>query len=279
MNAQLTIRTPENVHIRYDLAGPGSRFFALVIDNLIQGLLLTAFLWPLAKGKNLDLNTLPEKMGLWDGLFLAVLIFFIMLIALGYFIIFECLWDGQTPGKKLLGLKVRRLGGQPVDFLASLLRNLFRIVDILPVFYVAGFLTMFFNSMGRRIGDIVAGTMVIRERRSKAPLPVGLAPEEHEEEIKAWLGGSLPELTEGELGPIREYLRRCDAFAPATRKRLVEGILRRVLVCFRPAGPMPVVDAEQVLRVIYRWYQTANFAREEAEHGREEKPAVSYETP
>ena len=103
MNAQLTIRTPENVHIRYDLAGPGSRFFALVIDNLIQGLLLTAFLWPLAKGKNLDLNTLPEKMGLWDGLFLAVLIFFIMLIALGYFIIFECLWDGQTPGRNSWG--------------------------------------------------------------------------------------------------------------------------------------------------------------------------------
>lgn len=68
---------------------------------------------------------------------------------------------------------------------------------------------------------------------------MGLAPEEHEEEIKAWLGGSLPELTEGELGPIREYLRRCDAFAPATRKRLVEGILRRVLVCFHPQGLCP----------------------------------------
>ena len=80
------------------------------------------------------------------------------------------------------------------------------------------------------------------------------------------------------IRPNREYLRRC-VLSRRPRVRLVEGILRRVLVCFRPAGPMPVVDAEQVLRVIYRWYQTANFAREEAEHGREEKPAVSYENP
>lgn len=261
MNSQFVIRTPENVRIRYDLAGTGTRFFALVIDNCIQGLLLVAFSWPLVHGKIVDFNTLPEKLGMMDGLLLALIILFLMLITFGYFIIFESVWDGQTPGKKLLGLKVRRLGGQPVDFLAALIRNLLRIVDWLPSFFIAGFTTMFFNNMGRRIGDLAAGTMVIRERRRTPPAPISLTPEEHEDEIRSWLGGALPTLTEQELGPIREFLRRRNTFAPEIRQRLASGILRRVLACFHPGEPMPRHDGEQVLRVIYRWYQAESFGR------------------
>ena len=238
------------------MAGIGSRFFAVVFDSIIQYLLMLAFLLPLLDWNIGSLGDLPEKLEVMPGVYLALLLFFLFLVNFGYFIFFEFFWDGQTPGKKIMGIKVRRLGGYPVDFVCALLRNLLRIVDVLPAFYVVGFITSFSNSSCRRVGDWVGGTIVVREGRKRLPLTVELEPELDEEQIRSNLGGTLPVIEEAEIRPVREFLRRQKHFSPKIQEQLSREILQRLLPRFgRPKLALADGEATRYLKTIYRWYQ------------------------
>ena len=153
---RLTLDTPEGVQLELTLAGVGSRFTAALIDYLIQGVTLIALAVVLRAG-----------VGLREGGFAAA-VFFVLafLIFNGYDIAFEVLNSGRTPGKGLNGLRVVRESGAPVTFGASAVRNVLRIVDILPGWYLVGIFAILATRRNQRLGDLVAGTLVVRDRRA-----------------------------------------------------------------------------------------------------------------
>ncbi|MFN8490345.1 MAG: RDD family protein [Caldilineaceae bacterium] len=170
LRQEYTIDTPENVTFGYDIAGIGSRFIgalvdtvilvvALVVLNLVIGVILA---WSVGPEKLFTQN--DENIGWVGGLILAVSALVNFMIFWGYYIVFELLWNGQTPGKRVAKVRVVRLDGNPAGFMEIVVRNLVRIVDFLPSAYGIGLLTMFFNQRARRLGDFAAGTLVVKAR-------------------------------------------------------------------------------------------------------------------
>ena len=156
---KLTIDTPEQIALEFPLAGAGSRFLALAIDSFVQIaiLLVLALIALLALWfRSLGFQSLAT----WV---LAVLILLAFFLYYGYFAAFESLWGGQTPGKRVVGLRVISVTGQPITTFDALLRNLLRIVDQMPGIYAVGLLSIFFTSRNQRLGDLVAGTVVVQE--------------------------------------------------------------------------------------------------------------------
>ena len=164
----LTIATPEQIDLHFNIAGIGSRFVAILLDSLLIGaayfaLGLAAFAVLAAIGISHRLDTL----GVW---FLAALIFIAFVIFWGYFALFEAWWHGQTPGKRAMRLRVIKDSGRQITLFESLARNLLRFVDYFPSLYLAGVITMLCNRRNKRLGDYVAGTLVIHERTEEQPL-------------------------------------------------------------------------------------------------------------
>ncbi|WP_129672879.1 RDD family protein [Candidatus Chloroploca sp. Khr17] len=164
-----TVETPEVVTIEYVVAGVASRCLAATVDTTLILLLqatLSLVMVPLASSN--DFGTII--LALWATLAFALL--------WGYYVSFEMLWSGQSPGKRIFGLRVMREGGRPLDFSAAVIRNLVRIVDFLPFGYGLGVMVMFADHRARRLGDLAAGTLVIREDYplSLEQIARGLAP-------------------------------------------------------------------------------------------------------
>src|SRR5215207_5314487 len=163
----IDIYTPENVAFGYQVAGIGSRFLAAMVDTafilLLQFAVLAAFIAILsASGGDILVNQLAP----W---IIAVLGLVAFLFFWGYYIFFEMLWNGQSPGKRWVGLRVIRSNGTPITLSESLIRNLARLVDLLPAAYGIGIITMFIDQQSRRLGDLAAGTLVVQDR---APITV-----------------------------------------------------------------------------------------------------------
>ncbi|RRR68570.1 MAG: RDD family protein [Candidatus Viridilinea halotolerans] len=156
------VETPEVVNIHYTVAGVGSRCLAATVDTCLllllhigmgtAFLLVTGLLDPLTQVQN------TIVLALWSA--------FAFALTWGFYMAFELLWSGQTPGKRLFGLRVIREGGRPLDASAAALRNLIRAVDLLPFAYGLGVLTMIADRHARRLGDLAAGTLVVREGSS-----------------------------------------------------------------------------------------------------------------
>src|ERR1051325_10710740 len=164
----LIIETPERVPLHFALASIGNRFLACAIDHTIQVLaigliVLTAVILMSFPSIQHVVSSAPK----WV---LAVMIILLFVIFSGYFAFFEWAWSGQTPGKRWLKLRVLREDGRPITFWESSVRNLIRTVDMMPApFYSVGLISVFSTSRDQRIGDIVAGTVVVREREAEAP--------------------------------------------------------------------------------------------------------------
>ncbi|HMS39360.1 MAG TPA: RDD family protein [Pyrinomonadaceae bacterium] len=173
----LIIETPERVPLAFSLASIGNRFLAVAIDHFIQYLTIIVvawfFMWLASIGNPLDGATAESVLSEMPKWTIALMILAVFLIFSSYFIFFEWLWDGQTPGKRLLKLRVIREDGRPITLWEAIARNLLRIFDAIPGFvvpiYSVGLMTIFFNSRDQRIGDLFAGTVVVRERFDEAP--------------------------------------------------------------------------------------------------------------
>jgi uncharacterized RDD family membrane protein YckC len=144
------VYTPEGVALRLPAAGPAPRAMAWLIDAGIRYTVFFMF------GLMLSLAGAPGQ-----GVFLVLL----FVIVWGYPILFEMLMDGQTPGKRALGLRVIAIDGAPIGWLASITRNLLRTVDFLPIGYGVGLFVGYVDPWGRRLGDMVAKTVVIHTPR------------------------------------------------------------------------------------------------------------------
>ncbi len=156
------MRTGEAIAIRYELAGLGSRFLAVVVDLLVQVTLAVVLGLGLAFASPV-LGRLPlgKNAEAWA---LAAAIVVLFLIFFGWFIVFEIWWSGRTPGKRALGLRVVRDGGFPVDPGASIIRNVVRIVEFTLGFYAISAISALISRENKRLGDFAAGTIVVRDR-------------------------------------------------------------------------------------------------------------------
>jgi uncharacterized RDD family membrane protein YckC len=164
------IETPEQIDVALGLAGLGSRFLARLLDWLIKiGILVVIG----ALGA-IVLGLLGSVSGSKIGsiYLLTVLVAVFYAFFLGYDIYFEVRHNGQTPGKKRAGIRVLRESGAPLDFRSACIRNLLGAADFLPALYFLGALLVLLTQRHQRLGDLAAGTIVIRERALEAPADV-----------------------------------------------------------------------------------------------------------
>jgi uncharacterized RDD family membrane protein YckC len=168
INQKLIVETPENIFLEYELAGLGSRFIAFWIDTLIQifSTFVLIFVLMLIAGFAGALTGSVQLSQTLQTVFMVIALF---ILYQGYYIFFEVRWKGQSPGKRLMKLRVISENGIPVTFYQATIRNILRIIDMLPpVFFIPsyglGSLTLMVSQNSKRIGDYAAGTLVIKEQ-------------------------------------------------------------------------------------------------------------------
>lgn len=209
LDTTATVVTPERVPFRYRLAGPGPRAIAWAVDAGIRVVILIA------------LAVLAVAAAFVPGIgdaSVGPLLVAGFLLEWWYGAILETLLQGRTPGKLLLGLRVVRVDGAPARFPDFVLRNLLRGVDFLPGFYVIGVAVMAADERLRRLGDLVAGTVVVREDRTEVLEAVAITPPVTEEERRG-LPARVP-LDRGDLSVIESFLRRRPKLSPARIEEL-----------------------------------------------------------
>jgi uncharacterized RDD family membrane protein YckC len=162
---QLNIETPELVDIEMPVAGIGSRFIAILIDYLILGAgyfvlgIIMAIVLP-------SIRAFSNMTEVWAE---AIFLFIIFLIYWGYFTLFEAFWEGRTPGKRVAKIRVIQRTGRAIGLFESMTRNLIRAIDQIPLIYGIGVICVFCTKQHQRLGDLAAGTLVVREQESDAP--------------------------------------------------------------------------------------------------------------
>jgi uncharacterized RDD family membrane protein YckC len=240
----LRVSTADNVAIGYSVAGVGSRMVAQLLDNLCA--LLLVLLALLAYLAIASAASTPQG-ALW-GLLGAV--GFATFVYFGFFLVSEVVSGGRTPGKSVMGLRVIRLDGSAPDVPALLVRNLVRIVDVIAGI---GLVVMFFHLLARRLGDIAAGTVVVRDRASVslatavAPPPVLLRTPDAGPAIDG-----IERLGTVEYNALRVFLSR-PGLAPDLRTRLAADMAARL--CNRlqlaPAAPERMWPPELLIERLY----------------------------
>jgi uncharacterized RDD family membrane protein YckC len=241
-----TIITPEQVAITYRLAGIATRFAAMLADSLAQAAvgLLLFLLVPLIGG----LPRLARESSPW---LIALLVMAVFAVIWGYFIFWEAVWSGRTPGKKLAGIRVVRDSGHPVDFRAVFLRNICRYVDFLPAAYGVGATAMFFSKDSKRLGDYVAGTVVIVDAQAPAPSrgPQPAAPIQYRV-----LGDpsllDLSAISREQLAMVDRYLERRETLVGGNRSELARTVGAPLVTAIGLPPPSDSFDYEAFLEEV-----------------------------
>jgi uncharacterized RDD family membrane protein YckC len=228
---KLTIDTPEQIPLEFPLAGVGSRFLALAFDTLLQAGAATILLLILLAVRLLGAAAWPA-IGPWVAGGLLLIGF---AIYAAYFAIFESIWSGQTPGKRLVGLRVIDVSGRPLTVFAALIRNLLRVVDQIPGIYAVAIVTVLFTRRNQRLGDLAAGTVVVHERSE------AIAASEPRARPAARHGAHRLEPSEVIL--IEEFLRRRADLDPWVRLQSA----RRIATRMQAKLDLAVVDDEERL--------------------------------
>lgn len=251
----VVIETPEHVEFSYELAGLGSRFLALVVDAIIQAVAVLLLLI-LVGYVSSALNWIWPSLGEVVGMPLIPLLIFVFsgLASLTYFLLFETLWAGQTPGKRMAGLRVIKVGGGPIGLVESLTRNILRIADFLPALYLIGGVFVFFTHSCQRVGDLAAGTIVVKERLREYPgqgEEVGLSAADDVEVLRR-LRGYVSSLSGKEIETIRRFLERRDELSPQLRAELAAQIAASLRKQFAGVIPEAGESPERLLEIIYQ---------------------------
>ncbi len=251
---KLTIETPEQTSLDFAIAGIGSRFLALALDTLIQ--ILVGFI--VGVGGTMAIGALAAvlpKSAIWG---FALLVIFFFLLYFGYFSFFEIIWNGQTPGKRKAGIRVIKDSGRPLTAAESIARNLMRIVDWLPGFYAIGIASALLTKENKRLGDLVAGSLVVRESSFSDLKPVWQTAQAPTSPVLAPLGADKLTLEESAL--IDSFLTRRSELDFAVRVRMADQIFQRL----KPKLVLPAdstLSAEGILeRLAYERRATGGYA-------------------
>ena len=253
----LQIDTPENVTFEYDVSGIGSRFLAALVDTVIvvlaEVIVIAASVWA---SNNLIEDALDSSSGTAFAWILAIFSLIAFVLFWGYYIFFEIAWNGQTPGKRLTSIRVIRMDGTPVGASEVVIRNLVRLIDLLPAAYGIGVVSMFVTEKSRRIGDLAAGTVVVHDR--PASRAVGDLQTDRARALST-IGSRKPlpqnfpieRVTESDLSLIEEYLLRRHQLANSQQLavHLLNSLTTRLGL-----GPdfVTASEADDLLVAIYR---------------------------
>ncbi len=222
---KLTIDTPEQTALEYPIAGLGSRFLALLADTAIQ--LVLAFFVVIVGGLvGMGLANFGRFGAQWT---VAIIVIVIFLLNSGYFALFEIFWNGQTPGKRMAQVRVIKDDGRPIGAYEAIVRNALRLVDMLPTMYGVGLISIFLSRQSKRLGDFVAGTVVVHEKTLEGVRPY----------VETKIDETLPpidasKVTLDEVRLIETFLNRRDALEPGVRTAMALQISNRI------AGKMEV---------------------------------------
>ena len=293
MSREILVVTPENIEIEYELAGIGSRFLANLLDSFLQtaiylGLWIVVGL--IALLVSLTAGALSQALGAFFGeVWVALALIVAFAVLWGYFIWFETVWNGQTPGKRQLGLRVVRDGGYPINVFAAIIRNLIRVMDGMPLVALVllgiGYfsheplagamgglcilipvLCMLLSQRYQRLGDFVAGTMVVKQRAPRVPTLEALAPpprvlpEHLAPYALADIGRHVYEMTVPEYRAVRHYIDRRWQLPPQVQQtaamRLAVPLMQRLGIV-PPAGVISVnyADFLEYLAVAFEQYR------------------------
>jgi uncharacterized RDD family membrane protein YckC len=221
VSGTLTVETPEQVGIELELAGIGSRLLAALVDLACMMIFLIVSM-VLAFGgmdrevtKKISENAARSEAwtnGIGAGATILLMLS-VFVVFWGYYIICELLMGGASPGKRALGLRVVRDDGSPVTFSGSLVRNLVRVVDFLPWCYGVGVVAMFVSTRSQRLGDLAAGTLVVRVDAATANPTLAIAP------------AGQGRLTPRERALIEEFLHRRLSLDDEARHRIAHAIV------------------------------------------------------
>ena len=238
---RVTIATPEGVDVDLTLAGIGSRFIASLIDTVIKLFVFIGFYIFLFGGTSLIGGGEVNAIGAAAFYVVSFFIWF------GYDVLFETLASGHTPGKRWTGLRVVRIGGRPVGFLSSAIRNMVRIVDFLPSLYLVGMIAVVSTRMNQRLGDLAAGTVVVREKRVPKAAPAPATPASPSPDGGLTETWDLSAITQDDLAMIRRFLERRHELTPYARSSLAHDLAARFqpLVVGAPVLP-PETFLEQL---------------------------------
>lgn len=247
----LSVDTPENVTFGYNVAGIGSRFLAALVDTLMIALLqilVSTIVLLLAYTLLGDENRIRT----WAVAVLGLLAFAFFW---GYYIFFEMIWNGQSPGKRWVGLRVIRADGTPITLSETIIRNLIRLIDFLPAYYGVGVVTMFVNEQSRRLGDLAAGTVVVRDRPPVTLESLVFEPplsDQEQADLPSTLDLPLERLARRDIEAAEEYLKRRTEFSnrPELAIRLVAALFERMGLS--PPEQLTGDEAESLLIEIVR---------------------------
>ena len=221
------VETPELVVLSYTIAGLGSRLGAALIDLAISALFFITVLLAAARLSPKSLAKIDMRAAPTTAWAIAVLVILQFAILWGYYLLFEGLRDGQTPGKRVFRLRAVRDGGYSVGFAASAVRNLMRIVDLQPVFtYLVGIASVAFSKNGKRLGDMVAGTIVVRESLVQQPAVPKVS---RRATPVATPAVPTTQLTDVEFRLLERWAARRSDLGPERRRQLTSQVASRVL--------------------------------------------------
>jgi uncharacterized RDD family membrane protein YckC len=252
---RVTLQTPESVELEFTLAGIGNRAYALLIDYIVLGLIQIAFLIAWAFLSIQLANVIEDWVGDSDRLQLwlvAIVLLITFFIYVGYFVFFEALWQGQTPGKRYVKIRVIRDDGRPVGLQQSTLRALLRPVD--DIFFLGVFLIAL-GKREKRLGDFVAGTLVIQEEQSIASATFPLSDQAQTLADQLQLEADLSRLLPEDFAVIREYLQRRQAMTPEAKTELSRQLAHQVKEVIGLEKVPQKVTANVFLEAVYLAYQ------------------------
>lgn len=237
MDRYVSVRTPESIAFSYELAGLGSRFLAVAADMAIQVLLVLAIFWGIALAAGTAAPPSRTEMRLTESLALALVIAIVFAVFFGYFILFEAFWNGQTPGKRLLGLRVVRDGGYPVDMGAATIRNLIRVGEFGFGFYAISAAAAILSKENKRLGDMAAGTIVVREAKPATLESIVARSQSTTDRVQS--------ITEEEHALIDRFVNRREGLERHVRADIAAKLAQRI----RPRVPYDLqrLDDEELL--------------------------------
>ena len=262
----LIIETPERVPLHFALASIGNRFLACAVDHTIQGLAIGFIALAAMIVMSFDaVAAIFESAPKW---LYAVMIILLFLTFSGYFAFFEWIWSGQTPGKRWLKLRVIREDGRPITFWEAAVRNLLRSMDMMPApFYSIGLISVFANTRDQRVGDMVAGTVVVREREAEAPAfsEVFASPVSDPALRRSFkpveFTANVNSLTESEIQVVETFLRRRWDLGDVPRQWMAWRVALPILYKLRPTYDLEKFTYEGFLEeLLHRYLQTHRFS-------------------
>lgn len=254
----LIIETPERVPLHFALASIGNRFLACAFDHALQTIAI-ALLYLIF--------TLVDFGSLRDAPKWALALFIIMAFVIwsSYFVIFEWRWNGQTPGKRWLKLRVIREDGRPITFWEAAVRNLLRLFDMMPFpFYSIGLISVFISTRDQRVGDFVAGTVVVRERETEAPtfsqvFNASVSDAALRRSFKAvQFTAEISSVTESEIEVVETYLRRRYDLPDQARMWMAWRVAMPLLYKLRPGYDLATFTYEGFLEELLHRYRARN---------------------